>query len=85
MRGSKILTKSFYLQQIRKYKQFCVLLLLAKNLKIKMAAIFENCFQVGIVYSLDILGVEYFDEITLSPTVKETETILCSRTFSKNS
>ena len=30
-------------------------------------------------------GVENFDEIALSPTVKEIEAILCFRTFSKNS
>ena len=39
--------------------------------------------EVGIVYySLDTLGVENFDEIALSPTVKEIEAILYFRTFS---
>ena len=47
-----------------------------------MAAIFENFSKVGVVYSLDTLGVENFDEIALSPTVKEIEAILCFRTFS---
>ena len=37
--------------------------------------------EVGIVYSLDTLGVENFDEIALSPTVKEIEAILCFATF----
>ena len=41
--------------------------------------------EVGIVYSIDTLGVENFDEIALSLTVKEIEAILCFRTFSKNS
>ena len=36
-----------------------------------MAAIFENIFKVGLVYFLDTLGVENFDEIALSLTVKE--------------
>ena len=44
-----------------------------------MAAIFENCFKSG--YCLDTLGVENFDEIALSPTVKEIEAILCFATF----
>ena len=38
--------------------------------------------KVAIVYSLETLGVENFDEIALSPTVKEIEAILCFRTFS---
>ena len=37
--------------------------------------------KVGIVYSLDTLGVENFDEIALSLTVKEIEAILCFATF----
>ena len=39
--------------------------------------------KVGIVNSLDTLEVENFDEIALSPTVKEIEEILCFHTFSK--
>ena len=35
--------------------------------------------KVGVVYSLDTLGVENFDEIALSPMVKEIEA-----TFLKN-
>ena len=50
-----------------------------------MAAIFEIFSKVGVVYSSDTLGVENFDEIALSPTVKEIEANLCFRTFSKNS
>ena len=46
-----------------------------------MAAIFENLGKVGLVYFLDTLGVENFDEIALSPTVKEIEAILCFATF----
>ena len=38
--------------------------------------------KVGVVDSLHTLGVENFDEIALSPTVKEIEAILCFRTFS---
>ena len=41
--------------------------------------------KVGIVYWLDTLGVENFNEIALSPTVKETEAILCFAIFGKNS
>ena len=40
---------------------------------------------MGIVYSLDTLGVENFDEIALSAAVKEIEAILCFATFGKNS
>ena len=51
-----------------------------------MAAIFKKFFsEVGIVYSLDTLGVENVDEIALSPKVKEVEAILYFLTFSKNS
>ena len=42
-------------------------------------------FKVSLVYSLDTLGVENFDEIALSLTVKEIEAILCFATFGKNS
>ena len=38
--GSKILTKSLYLAQLRRWKQICVLPFLAKIRKFKMAAIF---------------------------------------------
>ena len=41
----------------------------------------KNFSKVGVVYSLDTLGVENFDEIALSPTVKEIEAILCFATF----
>ena len=41
-----------------------------------MAASFENFLESGIVYSLDTLGDENFDEIALSLTVKEIEAIL---------
>ena len=42
-----------------------------------MAAIFE----VVMVYCSDTLGVENFDEIALSPKVKEIEAILCFGIF----
>ena len=51
-----------------------------------MAAIFEKKFsKVSSVYSLDTLGVENFDKIALSLTVKEIEAILCFAIFGKNS
>ena len=37
--------------------------------------------KVGIVYSLDTLGVENFDEIALSRTVKEIEVMLVKNNF----
>ena len=37
--------------------------------------------QVGVVYSFDPLGVENFDAIALSLTVKEIEAFLCFGTF----
>ena len=40
--------------------------------------------KVSLVYSLDTMGVENYDEIALSPTVKEIEAILCFATFGKN-
>ena len=50
-----------------------------------MAAIFENFLKSCHIYFLDTLGVENFDEIALSLTVKELEAILCFATFGKNS
>ena len=41
----------------------------------------KNFSKVGVVYSSDTLGVEKFDEIALSLTVKEIEAILCFATF----
>ena len=48
-----------------------------------MAAIFENFFQkLGLVYFLETLGVENFDEIALSLTVKEIAyTVFCVFAF----
>ena len=40
--GSKILTKSLYLAQLRRQKQICVFAILAKMRKFKMAATFEE-------------------------------------------
>ena len=42
----------------------------------------KNFSKGGVVDSLDTLGVENFDEIALSPTVKEIEAFLCFPTFS---
>ena len=42
--------------------------------------------KVSLVYSFDTLnGIKNFDEIALSPTVKDIEAILCFRTFLKKS
>ena len=38
----------------------------------------------GYQYTLDTLGVENFDEITLSRTVKDIEVNLCLSIFSEN-
>ena len=65
--------------------QFCVFALFRKIRNFKMPPFLNIFSKVGVVYSLDTLGVENFDEIALSPTVKEIEAILCYRTFSKNS
>ena len=37
----------------------------------KLSLFLKTVLKVGIVYSLDAMGVEYFDEIALSVTVKE--------------
>ena len=50
-----------------------------------MAAIFENFLKSCHIHFLDTLGVENFDEIALSLTVKEIEAILCFATFGQNS
>ena len=46
-----------------------------------MADILKNCSKSGVVYCLDTLGIENFDEITLSPMVRQIEAILCFATF----
>ena len=58
---------------------------LAKIRKFKMAATLENFLKSCHIYFLDTLGVENFDEIALSPTVKEIEAFLCFRIFGENS
>ena len=40
--------------------------------------------KVGVVDSLDTLGVENFDEITLSLMVKKIEAFVCFGTFGEN-
>ena len=42
-------------------------------------------FKLPRVHFLDTLWVENFDEIALSRTVKEIETVLCFAIFGKNS
>ena len=49
-----------------------------------MAATFEIFFEKLSYIVLKHPGIETFDEITLSVTVKETEAILCFATFHKN-
>ena len=49
--------------------------------KFEMAAIFEIFFKSGYNVFLRYPGVENFNEIALSPTVKEIEAILCFATF----
>ena len=44
---------------------------------LKWPPFFKLFCKVGLVYFLDTLGVENFDEIALSLTVKEIEAILC--------
>ena len=43
----------------------------------------KNFSKVGLLYFLDTLGVENFDEIALSLTVKEIEAILCFTLFQR--
>ena len=50
-----------------------------------MAAIFEKIFKTQLSLILIYPGVENFDEIALSLTVKEIEAILCFATIGKNS
>ena len=50
-----------------------------------MAAIFENFLKSCHIYFLDTLGVENFDEIALSLTVKEIEAFVCFRIFGEYS
>ena len=86
--GSKILTKSLYLAQLRRQKQICVFLFLAKIRKFKMAAIFGEgkiFWKLPGVHLLDTLWVENFDKITLSRMVREIEANLCFAIFGKNS
>ena len=62
--------------------------ILGKIRKFKMAGIFGEGKIFGKlqrVRSLDTLGVENFDEIALSRTVKEIEANLCFAIFGKNS
>ena len=56
-----------------------------RDRKLKMAAIFENISKSVYITLVRYLGVENFDEIALSPTVKEIEAILCFTTFGENS
>ena len=51
----------------------------------KWPPLLKNLPKVNIACCSDTLGVENFDEITLSLTVKDIEGILCFATFGKNS
>ena len=65
----------------------CVFPFLAKIRKFKMAAIFGEgkiFLKLTIVHSSYTLGVENFDKIALSRTVKEIEAILCFSIFGEN-
>ena len=72
--GSKISSKSLYLARFSRYKHFCVLQLLRKIRKFKMAAIFSETKSFGKLRKLlrrDTLRVKNFVEIALSSTVFE--------------
>ena len=72
--GSKISSKSLYLARFSRYKHFCVLQILRKFRKFKMAAIFGETkifWKLGKVLRRDILRVKNFVEIALSSTVFE--------------
>ena len=77
--------KLLYLARLRRWHKFSVFAFLAKIKKFKMAAIFQNFLKSCHIYFLDTLGVENFDEIALSLTVKEIEAFLCFRIFGENS
>ena len=78
-------TKSLYLKRLKRYKHFCVFAFLAKIRKFKMATIFENTLKSCYIHFLNTLGVENFDEIALSLTIKEIQAFLCFRIFGQNS
>ena len=69
---------------VKEIEAFLCFALLAKIRKFKMAAIFENFWKVGLVYFLDTLGVENFDEIAVSLTLKEIAYILRFCIFGEN-
>ena len=77
--GPKISTKSLYLAPLRRYDQFCVLPLLRKIGKFKMAAIFgkrKTFSKWDRLSCKSSSGAKNFDEIALSRTVKEIWAIL---------
>ena len=83
--GSKISMKSLYLAPLRRYEQFCVF---AENSKIQNGRHFRKpkiFLILGRVSCKCTLGVENFDEIALSCTVKEIRAILCFRRKFENS
>ena len=78
--GLKILSKSLYLAQFSRYKHFCVLQLLRKIRKFKMAAIFgETKFFWKLEWLLcrDTLRLKNLIKIALSSTVFEIFAFLC--------
>ena len=66
--------KSLYLAPLRWYGHFCVF-----SCKFKMAAVFQdkNFWKLGRLPCWNGHGVENFDEIALSGTVKEIRPFLC--------
>ena len=79
----KVFYQILYLAQLRRYKKLNALAFWAKNSKYQ--PFLKIFWKVGLVYFLDTLGVENFDEIALSLTVKEIAYILHFYIFGKNS
>ena len=58
--------------------------ILGKNLKIQNGRYFWKFFWKVVIYFLNTLGVENFDEITLSRTVKEIAKFFCFSILGEN-
>ena len=76
---------TMWVEKFLRNGSLCVFAFLAKIRKFKTAAIFEQFLKRCHIYFLNTLGVENFDEIALSLTVKEIEAFLCFRIFGENS
>ena len=86
--GSKILSKSLYLARFSRYKHFCVLQILRKIQKFKMAAIFGETkifFKIGMATVQTYSVAQNFVEIALCSTVFEIYAFLCFVISAKNS